>query len=136
MISVLVFTESRFPIDRKNLKEFVKNHLQDRLTGQVEVSVSIVGDRKMKSLNAKYRQLPETTDVLSFPISDSGTNLDFTSGFSPEKSSPDNVLRLGDVVISYPQAVLEAAQENKLVNDQVKFLLAHGLDHLMGIHHE
>lgn len=136
MISVLVFTESRFPIDRKNLREFVKNYLHTKVNGQVEISVSIVGDRKMKFLNTKYRQLSETTDVLSFPISDSRTNLDLSSGFSPDKSSPDKILRLGDVVVSYPQAVLEAAEDNKLVIDQVEFLLAHGLDHLLGIHHD
>ncbi len=135
MITVLIFTESRFPVDRKKLREFVEQHLLHKLTGKVEVSISIVGDRKMKFLNAKYRQINETTDVLSFPLAESSAALDLSSGFSPDKSSPDKILRLGDIIISYPQAVLEAAEENKLVIEQVQFLIVHGLEHLLGIHH-
>lgn len=138
MISVLIFTESRFPVDRKRTKEFVENYLSTKVSGNCEVSISIVGDRKMKLLNTTYRQLPETTDVLSFPMDDTkdSSKNDIETGFSPDKSSPDKILRLGDVVVSYPQAVMEASEANKMVNEQIEFLLAHGLNHLLGIHHD
>ena len=102
------------------------------------MGVSIVGDRKMKQLNSHYRKLDETTDVLSFSLDDPQTSSKgaVQSGFSPDKSAPDQVLRLGDVIVSYPQAVMEAAENNKLVDEQIQALIAHGLDHLMGIHHE
>lgn len=138
MISVLIYTESRFPADRKHIREFVDKYLADKVKGPAEVGISIVGDRKMKMLNTKYRGLPETTDVLSFPIDDphAPTRRDIQVGFSPDKSAPDKVLRLGDVVISYPQAVLEAAETNKLVNQKLEELIAHGINHLLGIHHD
>ena len=138
MITVLIHIESRFPADRSKIRDFVQNYLSQKLTGEVEVGVSIVGDRKMKQLNSQYREIDETTDVLSFSLDDpkvSSKNA-VQSGFSPDKSAPDQVLRLGDVIVSYPQAVLEAADENKLVDEQGEFLIAHGLNHLMGIHHE
>lgn len=137
MITVLTYIESRFQTDRKKIKTFVEGYLRDKLTGNVEVNISIVGDRKMRALNKEYRNLDETTDVLSFPVFDpaSSGRRDIEVGFSTEKSGPDSVLRLGDVVVSYPQAVLEAADENKLVDTQIEFLIAHGLNHLMGIHH-
>ena len=138
MISVLIYIESRFPTDRAIIRKFVNNHLKEKIRRDLEVGVSIVGDRKMKSLNMKYRNIPETTDVLSFPLDDpsSSTRKDIEAGFSPEMSAPDDLLRLGDVVVSYPQAVMDAVTDNKLVDQKLEELVCHGLDHLMGIHHE
>lgn len=138
MVTVLVYIESRFPADRTKIRSFVVDYLSKKMSGHIEVSISIVGDRKMKNLNTTYRDIADTTDVLSFPTEDASASSrqDLAVGFSPEKSSPDKVMRLGDVVVSYPQAVLEAAAANTLVDKQVEFLIAHGLDHLLGIHHE
>jgi len=95
MITVLIHIESRFPADRSKIRDFVQNYLSQKLTGEVEVGVSIVGDRKMKQLNSQYREIDETTDVLSFSLDDpkvSSKNA-VQSGFSPDKSAPDQVLR-------------------------------------------
>lgn len=137
MINVLIYKESRFPADRIRIRDFVEKYLSKKVNGKVEVGISIVGDRKMKYLNTQYRNIPEATDVLSFPLNGPSltSNQDFKVGFSPDMSSPDKVLRLGDVVISYPQSVLEAAESNKLVDQKIEELIAHGLDHLLGIHH-
>jgi probable rRNA maturation factor len=53
----------------------------------------------------------------------------------PFITPPDDILHLGDIVVSYPQAVREAGEENKMVDDVVEFLILHGLNHLLGIHH-
>ena len=87
--------------------------------------MSIVGDRRMRELNKKYRKLDKTTDVLSFGLNEGDAFVE----------SPDDVLRLGDIVVSYPQAVDEAREENKMVIDQIVLLVLHGLDHLLGKHH-
>lgn len=137
MITVLIYKESRFPVDRLRLKTFVQKYLELKVRGKIEVGVSIVGDRKMRQLNSDYRKLSGTTDVLSFPLSDphATSREDVRVGFSPARSAPDDILRLGDVVISYPQAVLDAAENNKLVDQEIEELVTHGLDHLLGIHH-
>ncbi len=138
MISVLIYIESRFPADRVKIRSFVETYLADKIKNDVEVGINIIGDRKMKMLNLKFRNLNETTDVLSFPIDDASasTRKDIMVGFSPEKSSPDQILRLGDVVISFPQTILEAAYDNQLVDQRIEELITHGLDHLMGKHHD
>jgi probable rRNA maturation factor len=83
----------------------------------------------MKQLNRDFRKIDSTTDVLSFGLNDPiAKNIPFAA-------VPDDVLRLGDIVISYPQAVKEAGEENKMVDDKVIELVLHGLNHLMGIHH-
>lgn len=84
----------------------------------------------MKQLNSKYRKIQETTDVLSFPQNDPSQSM------APFVEVPDGVLRLGDVVVSYPQAVLEATEENKLVDQKIIELIEHGIEHLLGHHHE
>jgi ssRNA-specific RNase YbeY (16S rRNA maturation enzyme) len=66
-INVPIYIESRYKVNRKKIKEIVKKTLDTNgMKGEVEVSVAIVGDRKMKSLNKKYRDLDKSTNVLSF----------------------------------------------------------------------
>lgn len=129
MITVLFQTESHFPVDRKKVTDAIVGVLEGQMKRETEVGVTIVGDRRMRQLNKQYRNLDSTTDVLSFPLNDPAEIGE------PFVELPDNILRLGDIVISYPQAVLEAAAENKFVDDQVVFLALHGLNHLLGIHH-
>ncbi len=129
MITVFFQTESHFPVDRKKVSDAVTRELEKNIKRQAEVSVTIIGDRRMRQLNKQYRNLDSTTDVLSFALNDPAEEGE------PFVEVPDGILRLGDIVVSYPQAVVEAASENKLVDDQIVFLVLHGLNHLLGIHH-
>lgn len=130
MITILFQTETHYPVNRKKVREAITEVLEKKISHTAEVSVAIVGDRRMKELNRTYRGIDSTTDVLSFPLNDPV----YTKG-QGFVDAPDRILRLGDIVISYPQAVAEAAEENKLVDDVIVFLALHGLDHLLGIHH-
>lgn len=122
MIKVLITTESRYPADRKIIRERVVKVLEAHgVKSKAEVEIGIIGDRKMRELHKKYMGSDVTTDVLSFSI---------------EERGPDDVLRLGSVVVSYPQAMKEAIEENLLVDEKIAFLVEHGLLHLLGIHHE
>ncbi|KKW09652.1 MAG: putative rRNA maturation factor [Microgenomates group bacterium GW2011_GWC1_49_7] len=130
MIRVLFQTESHFPVDRKKIKEAVERALVHEVHRDTEVSISIVGDRRMKELNKKYRNLDKTTDVLSF-----GLNDPMAKKSDQFIEAPDDILRLGDIVVSYPQAVDLAREANTMVDDQIVALVLHGLDHLLGKHH-
>jgi probable rRNA maturation factor len=130
MITILFQTESHFPVDRKKVKAAITTALSGTIKSDCEVSVSIIGDRRMKSLNNKYRQKDHTTDVLSFPLYESSVSPN-TQFIEP----PDGTLRLGDIVVSFPMAVKEAGEENKMVDDKIVELVLHGLDHLLGKHH-
>lgn len=130
MITVLFQTETHFPVNRKLVRAAISAALEKKIKHNVEVSVAVVGDRRMRELNRTFRKTDTTTDVLSFPLSDPV----YTKG-QAFVDAPDDILRLGDIVISYPEAVATAAEENKLVDDVIIFLALHGLDHLLGIHH-
>lgn len=123
----------RFPIDRKNLRHRLEAVLlARRVSGAVSISVSIVGDRKMRQINRTYRQKDYSTDVLSFPTYDPTQPME-EGGFA----HPQEVgLVLGDLIIAYPQAVKIASAKNKLLDEVVGDLAEHGLLHLLGIHHD
>ena len=131
MITILFQTETHYPVNRKKIKAALSSVLLQKIHRDAEVSIAIVGDRRMRELNRTYRKLDATTDVLSFPLSDPlyGQGQSFVD-------APDNVLHLGDIIISYPEAVATATEENKMVDDVIVFLALHGLDHLLGIHHD
>ncbi|MDP2649229.1 MAG: rRNA maturation RNase YbeY [bacterium] len=123
---VLVFVESRYTANRKRIITTISNLLkQQKITSPVEISVAIVGDRKMRLLHKKYKGKDCTTNVLSFPLSE-----------GEETVLPTDILRLGDVVVSFPQVIKEASEEEVLVDDKIDELVSHGVLHLLGIHHE
>lgn len=124
-VSVPIYIESRYKVNRKRIRQVVSDTVRKNgIVTPVEVSVAIIGNRKMRVLNKKYRGIEKTTNVLSFSQ---------TEGKGP-KSAPDK-LYLGDVVISYPVVIEEAALEKMLVDDKVAELVEHGVLHLLGEHH-
>lgn len=129
MITVLFQTESHFPVKKKLVSDAITASLNGRVSRATEVSVTIVGDRKMRDLNNSYRNKDYPTNVLSFP------QYDPSQPMKPFVDAPDGVLHLGDIVVSYPVAVKEAAEENMLVDDKIVELVLHGLEHLLGNHH-
>ena len=125
-ISILIFVESRYRINRKRIKQTVANVIdKNDITGPVEVSIAIVGDRKMRQLSKKYKGEDKTRSVLSFSQTEGKT-------IQLQK----DVLRLGDIVLSYPQVIRDAVKDEMLVDDKVDELVEHGLMHLLGINHE
>ncbi|KKS97602.1 MAG: hypothetical protein UV73_C0007G0045 [Candidatus Gottesmanbacteria bacterium GW2011_GWA2_43_14] len=130
MADILIKTDSHYKVNRGRIRKLIENFLGERkVRHKVEVSLSVVGDRQMKKLNNDYRKLDMTTDVLSFPLSPMESGTVFVD-------APDNILRLGDIVISYPQVIESASEEDKLVDDKIDELIIHGLKHLLGQHHE
>lgn len=88
------------------------------LPGGTELSLYLVNDPKMQELNRTWRDLDRPTDVLSFP-QDAGGGL------------------LGDVVVDV-EAVHRQSEAHGLSRvEELRFLLIHGVLHLLGHdHHE
>jgi probable rRNA maturation factor len=131
MLHIIIHAESRYPVERRVIRAKVAQVLGRYGLSETEVSLTFVGDRKMIKLNRKYLHRSGTTDVLSFPLMN-GAKKNETGFILP----PDNILRLGDIVISYPQARRQAMTGNRTVDEEINVLIEHGLLHLLGIHHE
>ncbi len=124
-VKILTFVESRYKVNRKKIKEAIHDVLDMKnITSKCEVSLAFIGDRKMHALNLKFRNLDKTTNILSFPLSE-----------GEQTPLPSGVIRLGDIVISYPQIIKEAARDEMMVDDKINDLVQHGLLHLLGEHH-
>lgn len=136
MINIIVSSDPRYNVDKAAIKLAVFQCLQrHRIGGKVELGINIVGDRKMHELNRKYRGMDSTTDILSFALEDlNPASLQHIPriGFV---ASPDKWLRLGDILISYPQALEDASMDGISVDEEIKTLVEHGVNHLLGIHH-
>lgn len=137
MINIIVSADPRYSINKEGIKAAVLTTLQNhRVSGKVEIGVSIVGDRKMHELNRKYRGIDTTTNILSFALEDpQPIALQHVPrvGFI---ASPDKWLRLGDIVISFPQALEDASLDGTSVEEEIRILIEHGVKHLLGLHHE
>jgi len=92
----------------------------ERRSGTVDVV--LIGDARMRKLNQAFRLEDKTTDVLSFSLEDD------------EGDQPNPYL--GEIYISIPQAKRQALRAEHELNDEILFLLSHGLLHLLGKTHE
>lgn len=90
--------------------------------GPCELSLALVGDEEMRSLNREWRGKDRPTDVLAFPQAE------------PGEASPGGLL--GDVVVSVPTALRQAAARGHGADEEIRTLLVHGILHLLGHDHE
>lgn len=90
---------------------------------EAELSLWLVGDRRMTRLNRRWRGRDRTTDVLSFSQREGPR-----PGLHPEI--------LGDVAICVAQARRQARSRRATLREELRVLLAHGLLHLLGYEHE
>ncbi|HZP96727.1 MAG TPA: rRNA maturation RNase YbeY [Candidatus Limnocylindria bacterium] len=99
------------------------------------VTLVFVDDAEMRALNRRFRKKDRTTDVLSF-----GERVPFRRRGAPAARAlvpdADGVVRLGDVVISAPQAARQARRRRVGRAAEVAFLAAHGVLHLLGFDDE
>ncbi|MFA5126698.1 MAG: rRNA maturation RNase YbeY [Patescibacteria group bacterium] len=81
-----------------------------------DVSLALVSDKEIRSLNKVYRRHNKVTDVLSFAWQDKNF--------------------LGEVVICPTQAKRQAIQQQHSLSKELKILTIHGILHLLGFDHE
>ncbi len=92
-----------------------------------EVSITLCDNSYIKDLNKKFREKDSATDVLSFPL------YDFNS---EELYDCDEVVSLGDIVISLERAKEQAKEIGHTFLEEVAFLAIHSTLHLLGYDHE
>jgi probable rRNA maturation factor len=85
------------------------------------LAVMLTDDASIRAMNAKWRGIDKSTNVLSFP-----------TGGSPAPGED----RLGDIAIAYETVATESAAENKAFDDHLAHLAVHGYLHLVGFDHQ
>ena len=100
--------------------DFVESVLETLGQKNWELSVLFCDNSFIKTLNSQYRNKDEPTDILSFPLGETG---------------PGGRFLAGDIVIS-----LDALEENTRffkvsADEELRRLLIHGILHLSGYEH-
>ncbi len=97
-----------------------------------EVGLMITGQERVHELNRQYLGEDRPTDVLAFPMQPAPE----TAERPPFIAPPDGIKHLGEVIISYPQAVIQAAEHQHPVKKEIALLVIHGILHLLGYDHD
>lgn len=112
-------------LSHKRLREAVKQVLDyEGVSGQVTVVVT--DNEQIRTLNRDFLAQDTPTDVLAFSAREE------TGSFV---SAPEMASYLGDVILSYPQAVEQAQDHGHSVEEELDLLIVHGVLHLLGYDH-
>ena len=98
------------------------------ISKDAEISVVFTDDEEIHSINKEFRNIDNSTDVLSFP------QYEF---YSPGDTTEiaDKCLVLGDIIISLQHAKAQSLEYNHSLNREVGYLTAHSMLHLLGYDH-
>jgi probable rRNA maturation factor len=130
-IEIFVEEEFRGAVDGGWVKKIVRKILRaEGVTPPYEVSLVFTDSKTVQQLNRDYRGVDEPTDVLAFYM------LPQRRADSSFALPPDGITRLGEVIISYPQAVAQAKEQGHSPERELALLVIHGMLHLLGYDHE
>lgn len=131
-IEIAIKEEFRELIDEVNLRNIVQRVLElEKAPSPCEMSIVITDSKTIHELNRNYRGIDSPTDVLSFCLAN-----EEEKESSPFILPPDDTTHLGEVIISYPQAIEQATAQEHPVDRELAILLIHGVLHLLGYDHE
>jgi probable rRNA maturation factor len=112
-------------VDTRRLKTVAKQLLREVDEAGSAISITLVDDREIQTLNREHRGKDKPTDVLSFPLYEPG-----------EAAHSDGERLLGDIVISVDTARRQAADYDAPLQNEIYRLLIHGILHVLGHDHE
>jgi len=124
-IEVSIDDPSVRSLPRRWLRDIARGVLTAEGVPPVELSIAIVDEETIRRLNRDYSGEDAATDVLSFSL---------TEGEAFPRPL-EGVLPLGEVVIAYPVALRQAAEEGRPLEQELAHLLIHGVLHLLGYDH-
>jgi probable rRNA maturation factor len=103
----------RLPVDRRRLRRTLAVALDALGVWDHELSLTLVDDREIRRLNARYRGVRTRTDVLAFPL----------QGPAPV---------LGEAILSVETAARQARALGHSLAEELDLLACHACLHLVG----
>ena len=114
----------------KNVCERVMS--EEECDFDAHISLTLTDNEKIREINNEHRSIDAPTDVLSFPMlefDDEGQIID------NEFEYDDDLIMLGDIVISLEKAREQSIEFGHSFTREVAFLVAHSMLHLLGYDH-
>jgi len=110
---IAIANRQRIPVDLRCIRRTVRLALRALGVADHEVSLTLVDDRQIRALNARYRGVRRATDVLAFPL-----------------AGPARVL--GDAILSVETARRHARALGHSLREELDLLCCHACLHLVG----
>ena len=129
--SIILIEDKQIDIIKSAINMCLEN---ENIDFGCEISVTLVDNQKIKEINNEFRKVNTPTDVLSFPIVDMSDGVIISK--EGDYNLDENLLLLGDIVISPERAREQAIEYNHSFEREMAFLTVHGLLHLLGYDHE
>jgi probable rRNA maturation factor len=132
-INISIKRNVDLPVEKNWLERIARKVLEgEGIASSAEMGLLITDSKTVQKLNRIYRGEDKPTDVLAFQMTPDMNQEPGRSFVSP----PDGIRHLGEVVISYPQAVKQAQEHGHGVTRELALLIVHGILHLLGYNHE
>ena len=113
-------------------QEWVQNScLADYKYKLLYFDIVLCDNENIQEINRNYRQIDKPTDVITFAI--------FADSPKEERFIFDDEINLGEIIISLDKALQQSIEQdhcNKTFEQELYFLLAHGILHLLGYDHQ
>ena len=111
------------PVGERRIKKIAENILNYLGIASNELSILFLDNRGITEINKKYLKRNRPTNVISFVLNEGECR-----NINPQV--------LGDVVISVEKAQEQAGINGTTLEEEISFLLIHGILHLLGYDHE
>jgi probable rRNA maturation factor len=120
-----------YPLDLANLEAAATATLAACGVGEAELTLVIVDDEAMRTVNREYRGVDAPTDVLSFAAHEGNDDLTV-----PDDLAAELERYLGDVMLALPYSLRQAAEYGTRPDAELRLLVVHGVLHLLGYDHD
>jgi probable rRNA maturation factor len=128
-------------LDLERWTDLARGALQiEGVEGDAELTLLFVDETAMADLNKRFMGASGPTDVLAFPIDESGPGGRWPdagpTGPDRQEPEPEDVpVLLGDVVVCPAVAARQAAEHDGSLEDELALLVVHGILHVLGHDH-
>ncbi len=146
MAAINIFIENIYPemeVDAKKILADTKKILKYFLGNEEIYKNSCLKDYKFKTLcfdivfcnnekiheiNRDYREKDRPTDVITFAL--------FADSTPEERFIFDDEINLGEILISLDKTQEQSIEREHSFNEELYFLVSHGIMHLLGFNHK
>jgi probable rRNA maturation factor len=134
---VIVNLQKRYALPRSSLSAFARNLKRRLRLGKGEFNICFVDDNAIRQLNSAFRGKDKATDVLSFAWNEAEGPVPPEPRAASRRLGQGGITNfLGDVVISVQTARRNAREEGHSTLNEIRWLILHGVLHLLGYDHE
>ncbi len=121
---IVIMADYIFSCKEIMLKSFLNKYKFDTLS----FDIVLADNKEIHRINKEYRKKDAPTDVITFAI--------FADSIEEERYIIDNEINLGEIIISLDKIKEQSKENNISFEEELYFIISHGILHLLGFDHQ